>query len=69
VRPDAEQPAGFVDSAARLPKVTVLPGETFTDLERPEVFADALHLNREGRPIFSTRLGEKVESVLAGGGR
>jgi len=69
VRPDAEQPAGFVDSAARLPKVTVLPAETFTDLERPEVFADALHLNREGRPIFSTRLGEKVESVLAGGGR
>ena len=30
---------------------------TFTDLERPELFSDGLHLNRDGRPIFSARLG------------
>ena len=53
----------FVDSAAHSPHVTVWPADTFTDLERPEVFADGLHLNREGRPIFSARLAEKVRET------
>jgi len=48
---------GFVLSAAQSPRVGVLPSDTFTDLERPDLFADGLHLNREGRAIFSQRLG------------
>jgi lysophospholipase L1-like esterase len=39
------------------------------DLERPELFADGLHLNRDGRPIFSERLAAKTESILNGGSR
>ncbi|HVW07283.1 MAG TPA: hypothetical protein VHC90_01805 [Bryobacteraceae bacterium] len=59
---------GFVTAAARSADVTVLPPGTFTDLERPDFFADGLHLNREGRPIFSTRLGERIADVLTKGG-
>jgi len=71
VRPDAFRPGatiskGFVVSAAHTPRVDVLPAETFTDLERPEWFADALHLNRQGRPVFSTRLAGLVDAILAG---
>ena len=34
------------------------------DLERPEYFADGLHLNRDGRPIFTVRLAQRVDSIL-----
>lgn len=57
----------FVDAAGLAPRVDVLPSDTFTDLERPEMFADGLHLNRDGRPVFSTRLAEQIAAVLAGG--
>ena len=70
VNPNAVEPresARFVDRAARAPRVTVLPAETFTDLERPGLFADGLHLNRMGRPIFSERLAVKAEELLSGG--
>lgn len=70
---DPHAPAGpsprFVETAAASPRVTVLPAETFTDFERPELFADGLHLNRDGRPLFSERLATTVETVLAGGSR
>ncbi len=66
VNPNAnESTAGrFVDMARSTPRVDVLPANTFTDLERPEMFADGLHLNRDGRPIFSKRLAEKIETSL-----
>jgi hypothetical protein len=75
VDPEANQSRAprFVDAAARLPRVDVLPAATFTDLERPEMFADGLHLNRDGRPVFSTRLAGAIETSIGktekGGGR
>ena len=71
IDPDtATQPAsmGFVNSVAHTPRVDVLPAQTFFDLERPEMFADGLHLNHDGRPIFSTRLAERVDAILNGKG-
>jgi hypothetical protein len=65
--PEARIPPRFIDSVRGRPNVTVLPATTFRDLERPEVFADGLHLNRLGRPIFSARLAEQVAAVLGGG--
>ncbi len=61
--PRRETPARFIESVWRRPRVTVLPGETFRDLERPEVYADGLHLNHAGRPIFSERLGAKMAEI------
>ncbi len=47
--------------------VRTIPPETFRDLERPELFADGLHLNHLGRPLFSERLGVRVEDSLLDG--
>jgi hypothetical protein len=69
VNPDTRSEPGFVNAAAKMPRVSVLPADTFIDLERPEFYADGLHLNREGRPIFTRRLAEKVDSILSGGSR
>lgn len=56
----------FLDSVSGNPGVAVLPAETFVDLERPDVFFDGLHLNSEGRRIFSRRLAEQTERALTG---
>ncbi len=53
-----------VSELSRRPNVTLLPKEMFHDLERPELFADGLHLNHHGRPIFSERLGRKVAELM-----
>lgn len=72
-KPDSGVPATFIESAKVRPHVSVIPASTFTDLERPELFADGLHLNRAGRPTFTTRIAEHVEAILspqpAGGSR
>ncbi len=44
--------------------VLVLNENTFVDLEKPEYFFDALHLNSAGRPIFSERLGRVIAETL-----
>jgi hypothetical protein len=62
----------FVDSAAVASRVDVMPADTFADLERPEVFADGLHLNHDGRAVFSQRLAGRLDAMVgvkAGGGR
>ncbi len=41
----------------------VLPAATFEDLERPELFADGLHLNSAGRAIFSRRMAKVVAAA------
>jgi hypothetical protein len=69
VQPGTHSDPGFVDSVSHTPRVEVLPPETFVDLERPELFADGLHLNRAGRAVFSKRVAAQVNAVLAGGGR
>jgi hypothetical protein len=64
--PDGPTPARFIQWAEGEPHVTVIPSSTFRDLEHPEMFADGLHLNHLGRPLFSKRLARSVESVLEG---
>jgi hypothetical protein len=62
--PDLKAPPKFIRSVMNRPRVTVLPAETFRDLETPETFADGLHLNHVGRPLFSVRIGEKVAEIV-----
>jgi hypothetical protein len=62
--PERKAPERFVDSVRNRPRLTILPKETFRDLERPEVFSDGLHLNHLGRPIFSERLGKKMAEIV-----
>jgi hypothetical protein len=64
--PQAAIPPRFIDSVRGVRNVTVLPPATFRDLERPDIFADGLHLNHLGRPIFSTHLAEQIDAVLGG---
>jgi lysophospholipase L1-like esterase len=66
IDPSVTNAAQFVASAAKTPRVTVLPANTFADLEQPEFFADGLHLNHDGRPIFSERLARQVDAILGG---
>jgi hypothetical protein len=61
--PNSPVPARFIDSVKTNPNLVVIPPETFTDLERPEVFSDGLHLNHAGRPIFSELLARKLAEV------
>lgn len=63
-RPEPKTPARFLRSIAGRSRVTILPGDMFRDLEHPEVYADGLHLNHVGRPIFSERVGQKVADAL-----
>jgi len=66
IEPNAKNTPGFVDSAAKTPHVTVLPASAFADLEHPEFFADGLHLNRDGRLLFSERLARQLDAALGG---
>ena len=58
--PEPATPARFINSVASRRNITILPADTFKDMERPEVFADGLHLNKTGRQIFSQRIAEKL---------
>jgi hypothetical protein len=62
--PQAAIPPRFIDSVQGRRNVTVLPPSTFRDLEHPDIFADGLHLNRIGRPIFSAHLAEQIDAIL-----
>ncbi len=63
-------PPGIPDTAVRriaaLPHVIVLPEHTFDDLERPELFGDALHLNRAGLQEFSRKVARMTPELLRG---
>ena len=65
--PDATEPARFVNQAVTQRGVSALPADLFHDLERPDLFADGLHLNAAGRDMFSTRLGKRVAAELGAG--
>lgn len=60
---EAAVPAYVIGDLRKRPNVTVLPPESFRDLELPELFADGLHLNHSGRPIFSAHLARKLMEV------
>ncbi|HXJ39325.1 MAG TPA: hypothetical protein VNH18_08590, partial [Bryobacteraceae bacterium] len=57
---ESKVPAYFLDSVKNNPQVRILPAETFYELEKPELFADGLHLNHKGRPMFSELLARKL---------
>lgn len=44
--------------------VHLLPEDKFDHLERPELFFDPVHLNREGRRQMSTMLGESMAELF-----
>ena len=41
-----------------------LPEHRFDELERPELFGDALHMNQQGAVEFSAMLAREVARVL-----
>jgi hypothetical protein len=63
--PEPPTPARFLESVAQNPNITVMPQDTFKDLEHPEVFADGLHMNHVGQGIFSKRLADRMVALEA----
>jgi hypothetical protein len=63
--PEAQAPGPFLNSALGRPGVAALPVDTFEGLERPEMFADGLHLNYAGRPVFSTILADALDKRVS----
>jgi len=64
--PEPNEPARFVESVRNRERLSVLPADTFRNLQRPELFADGLHLNRQGRQLFSDALAKDLEPLLTG---
>lgn len=62
--PDSPEPARFIQSVESQPGVSVLPVDTFREFQRPELFADGLHLNRDGRKLFSEKLAQTVAPLV-----
>jgi hypothetical protein len=52
------------DLAAHQSNVLILNEHTFEFLERPIMFKDAAHLNREGVDLFSLKLSQEVAKML-----
>ncbi len=65
-RPDAPppNPSGFVRRLAADGSAVTLDEHAFDSLERPELFADALHLNSGGAASFSAMLAAQVRARL-----
>jgi hypothetical protein len=53
-----------VDKLRERPWVTVLDRHKFESLERPELFADHVHLSSDGRKLFSPMLADAVREVV-----
>jgi len=62
--PDSPVPARFLRSVATRPNVTILPVDTFREFQRPELFADGLHLNQYGRKPFSEKLARAIAPLV-----
>lgn len=62
--PLSQNPQLFLESVQDHPNITILPVDTFEDLQRPDLFADGLHLNHVGRAAFSDRLGARILHAL-----
>jgi len=63
-RPENSHPPRFLQWALGRPLVSALPSRTFRDLERPELFADGLHLNKTGRALFTERIAAQVPPLI-----
>ncbi len=66
VRPESlvQKKSASIRELASRPNVRLVDEHAFDSLERPELFKDALHLNREGCARFSAMLVEEVGRVL-----
>ncbi len=66
VRPDSlvQKKSATIRDFARLPNVLLCDEHAFDSLERPELFKDAVHLNRDGCARFSAMLAAEVGRVL-----
>jgi hypothetical protein len=66
VRPASlvQKKSASIREFASRPNVRLVDEHAFDSLERPELFKDALHLNREGCARFSAMLVEQVGRVL-----
>lgn len=69
--PNLEVPesGSYVASQIGNPRVVILPRHAFDDMQRPEIFADGLHLNSKGRAEFSVGLASEIISALSNGGK
>jgi hypothetical protein len=57
------------DFASSRPNVLLCDEHAFDSLEHPELFRDALHLNRAGIALFSPMLAEDIGRMLGSGAR
>jgi hypothetical protein len=57
-------PWTITDELRKRPWVTIVDRKTFEPLERPELFADYVHLNSDGRKLFSPMLADTVKETL-----
>jgi hypothetical protein len=54
------------DMIPAVPNVVVMDPDAFTSLEKSRYFYDTMHLNGEGRRIFTEQFGAKLEHILGG---
>jgi len=56
--------ASYMSLLRNTPGVQVIDEEAFYDLEDPRYFFDTLHMNAEGRRLFSIRLSDRLAKTL-----
>jgi hypothetical protein len=62
--PRAHLPWTTVDVLAKRPWVTIVDRHKFELLEKPEYFGDLLHLNSDGRAIFTPMLANLAKEIV-----
>jgi len=62
--PEPTGPPRFLRSVASRPRLNVLPQDTFRDLQHPDLFSDGLHLNQDGRKLFSEKLARMIAPLV-----
>jgi hypothetical protein len=55
---------GPVAELAAKGEIIPLAGDAFVNLEQPQYFFDALHMNRDGRALFSRRFAQQVAPLV-----
>jgi hypothetical protein len=62
--PTPRLPWTSVDELRKRPWISIVDQHRFESLERPELFADYVHLSTDGRKIFSPMLADAVKETL-----
>ena len=58
------QPNSALVELNRSGAVTLLPGDSFVQFEKPQFFFDTLHMNHAGREAFSTVFAQKIAPLV-----